>query len=141
MPYSEELLAQLPAYCTEGRDMWMAICPLINWEMVELHLPVRTLRQFGLHQIIPQTTDTDANMHKVTRLNSCGGTDWTQKHQAYIILWDNRGEFRDHGSWSANPLMPSVEYMDWYRQRTVLYITNPNYRLDHDRIGYASQAS
>ncbi|XP_043805078.1 serine/threonine-protein phosphatase 7 long form homolog [Manihot esculenta] len=52
-PYSDELLASLPLYCTQGRDIWRAVVPLICFHVVEWHQPDRVLRQFGMQQSIP----------------------------------------------------------------------------------------
>ncbi|CDP17465.1 unnamed protein product [Coffea canephora] len=46
-PYSEDVLASLPAYCIAGRNIWRSITYLICWEVVEPHLPYRIMRRFG----------------------------------------------------------------------------------------------
>ncbi|XBI12236.1 hypothetical protein VPH35_139135 [Triticum aestivum] len=55
---------RLNPMCTRDRDLWHMRCPLIgNWA-VELHLPHRVYRQFGLFQPHPpEWEDTDKLLH------------------------------------------------------------------------------
>ncbi|KAM3392347.1 hypothetical protein ACQJBY_013460 [Aegilops geniculata] len=55
---------RLNPMCTRDRDLWHMWCPLIcNWA-VELHLPHRVFRQFGLFQPHPpEWEDTDKLLH------------------------------------------------------------------------------
>ncbi|KAM3221711.1 protein MAIN-LIKE 2-like [Capsicum annuum] len=50
-PYSDDLIESLPDYCRAGRDMWRVRVPIFCWDVVEVHLPDRVMRQFGLQQI------------------------------------------------------------------------------------------
>ncbi|KAF3651645.1 hypothetical protein FXO38_16493 [Capsicum annuum] len=49
-PYPDELIESLPDYCCVGRDIWRARIPIFNWDVVEVHLPDRVMRQFGIQQ-------------------------------------------------------------------------------------------
>ncbi|XBH75012.1 hypothetical protein VPH35_101851 [Triticum aestivum] len=59
---------RLNPMCTRDRDLWHMRCPLIcNWA-VELHLPHRVFRQFGLFQPHPpEWEDTDKLLHALDR--------------------------------------------------------------------------
>ncbi|KAM3289894.1 hypothetical protein P3S67_018183 [Capsicum chacoense] len=52
-PYTDDLIDSLPDYCRAGRDMWRVRVSIFCWDVVEVHLPDRVMRQFGLQQMIP----------------------------------------------------------------------------------------
>ncbi|KAI8556305.1 hypothetical protein RHMOL_Rhmol05G0242200 [Rhododendron molle] len=66
-PYSEELIASLPPNCRAGRAIWMAKVPLLNFPMVQMHMPDRVMRQFGRRQTIPAHCNSRQPPH---------GNDW-----------------------------------------------------------------
>ncbi|KAI8558994.1 hypothetical protein RHMOL_Rhmol04G0139600 [Rhododendron molle] len=43
-PYSEELIDSLPPNCRVGKAIWMAKVPLLNFPMVQMHMPDREHR-------------------------------------------------------------------------------------------------
>ncbi|KAF3643249.1 putative patatin group A-3-like [Capsicum annuum] len=49
-PYTDDLIESFPDYCHAGRDMWRVRVPIFCWDAVEVHLPDRVMRQFGLQQ-------------------------------------------------------------------------------------------
>ncbi|XP_047261061.1 serine/threonine-protein phosphatase 7 long form homolog [Capsicum annuum] len=49
-PYTDDLIESLPDYCHAGRDMWRVRVSIFCWNVVEVHLPDRVMRQFGLQQ-------------------------------------------------------------------------------------------
>ncbi|CAH9138829.1 unnamed protein product, partial [Cuscuta epithymum] len=50
MPYRPDMLAELPPAGREQTHIWRARVPLICFDIVELHLPDRVMRQFGFEQ-------------------------------------------------------------------------------------------
>nr|XP_033514964.1 serine/threonine-protein phosphatase 7 long form homolog isoform X1 [Nicotiana tomentosiformis] len=52
-PYSDELIAGLPDYCSTGRIMWSSSVPLMCLDIVEHHATERVLCQFGRPQLVP----------------------------------------------------------------------------------------
>ena len=112
-PYSEELLGQLPHYCTVGRLIWPARVPLICFNVVEWHLPDRVMRQFGFHQGVPENFDTSRELH---RFEFRTATNWTTKHRCYIDIWNQRYGRLIQGPEDANPGHEDAEYMFWYRR-------------------------
>ncbi|CAH9094915.1 unnamed protein product [Cuscuta epithymum] len=54
MPYTAEMFAEFPPAGREHSHIWQARVPLICFDIVELHLPDRVLRQFGFEQVIPR---------------------------------------------------------------------------------------
>ncbi|KAH0656021.1 hypothetical protein KY285_030903 [Solanum tuberosum] len=58
--YSSDIIESLPEYCRVGRDIWHARVPIFCWDVVEVHLPDRVMRQFGLVQEIPSPFPFDA---------------------------------------------------------------------------------
>ncbi|XP_075099341.1 serine/threonine-protein phosphatase 7 long form homolog [Nicotiana tabacum] len=53
-PYNDELVAQLPFYCSVDRMLWSTSVPMIFFDMVEYHATERVLRQFHRPQPIPR---------------------------------------------------------------------------------------
>ncbi|XP_057527841.1 uncharacterized protein LOC130806685 [Amaranthus tricolor] len=66
-PYTAAKMDALPHICTSGHEIWRSRCPLICFDIVELHLPDRVMRQFGLEQVIPQAYDTQPQLHAIDR--------------------------------------------------------------------------
>ncbi|XP_020081223.1 serine/threonine-protein phosphatase 7 long form homolog [Ananas comosus] len=83
MPYTEDVLIGLPAFCLEGSTIWRSRTSLICFHIVELHLPDRVLRQFGLLQHIPEAVEA------IQRITSQGksGEDLVAFHPLYIQRW------------------------------------------------------
>lgn len=81
-PYSEDVLAFLPAYYTAGRDIWRSVTYLICWDVVEPHLPHRVMRQFGFHQSLPdmRLTDNQIALHSLDRRGRAN-QDWSTTHR------------------------------------------------------------
>ncbi|XBH56554.1 hypothetical protein VPH35_078352 [Triticum aestivum] len=77
---------RLNPMCTRDRDLWHTRCPLIcNWA-VELHLPHRVYRQFGLFQPhLPEWEDTDKLLHALDRRKQRKVKDWDKHHRKYVI--------------------------------------------------------
>uniref|UniRef100_A0A2N9EII6 Aminotransferase-like plant mobile domain-containing protein n=1 Tax=Fagus sylvatica TaxID=28930 RepID=A0A2N9EII6_FAGSY len=40
-PYSDEVIVDLPEYCTVGKEIWQTVAPLICFHIVEKHYPDR----------------------------------------------------------------------------------------------------
>lgn len=121
-PYSEHVLSSLPQYCTAGRHIWRAKVPLIFWHIVEFHCPERVMRQFGMHQSIPDNTDTDIGKLHHWSLAGFTGRDWAAFHSDWVKCWNARVTAVVNGQ-PVNTYLPTPEYMAWYREHTVLYIT------------------
>ncbi|KAL2254564.1 UNVERIFIED_CONTAM: Serine/threonine-protein phosphatase 7 long form, partial [Sesamum indicum] len=58
MAYTDELNPQL----------WRSFVPLIFYAIVEMHRPERVVRQFGMRQNVPESTDTrDMSLHQISQ--------------------------------------------------------------------------
>uniref|UniRef100_A0A2N9GJ88 Aminotransferase-like plant mobile domain-containing protein n=1 Tax=Fagus sylvatica TaxID=28930 RepID=A0A2N9GJ88_FAGSY len=64
-PYSDEVIANQPKYCTVGKEIWRTVAPLICFHIVEKHYPDRVMRQFGMQQYIPSDVNTDEKLHSI----------------------------------------------------------------------------
>lgn len=65
-PYREERMKelQLAPICTQDSHLWLTRAPLLYFFMVEIYMPERVMRQFGLHQVCPPPLrDTSAELH------------------------------------------------------------------------------
>ncbi|KAD3068041.1 hypothetical protein E3N88_35921 [Mikania micrantha] len=126
-PY-DHVLSLLPPICTSDANCWRCETFIIYWEIVEYHAPSRVSRKFNILQKIPNALPIDKAEHKrlhaLTRQGKAN-KDWRREHHHYIQEWDGRfsnvlvGEFNFVGV--------SIDYNQWFWERTVLYITNPGY--------------
>ncbi|KAD5802939.1 hypothetical protein E3N88_14299 [Mikania micrantha] len=127
-PY-DHVLSLLPPICTSDANCWRCETYIIYWEIVEYHAPSRVTRQFNILQKIPNALPIDKAEHKrlhaLTRQGKAN-KDWRREHHHYMQAWDGRffnvvnGEFN-------NVAGVSIDYMQWFWERTVLYITNPGH--------------
>ena len=71
--------------------------PLICFDIVEVHLPERALRQYGLVQGIPPPCDTELQLHQISRKNQ-GTKKWIDINWRHIARWDGRIESLAQGA-------------------------------------------
>ncbi|XP_071922876.1 serine/threonine-protein phosphatase 7 long form homolog [Coffea arabica] len=78
-----------------------------------------------MHQPIPDMVDTDDNkkLHSLCR-SGRPGKDWTQHHSHWIEYWERRAEAYVWGT-CRDPNESMDDYMTWYHNRTVRYISSP----------------
>jgi hypothetical protein len=144
--YSERLLASLPAQCSAGRGIWTTVTQLIFVDVVEFHVPNRVVRQFGYRQEIPEPTLLlDAvehrRLHRLTRIGR-PSEDWRTFHHAAIARWEQRFDTLVVGV-STRVAETADDYLPWYQERTVRYISNPEDRRhtgDADRFVGSAEA-
>ncbi|XP_022031223.1 serine/threonine-protein phosphatase 7 long form homolog [Helianthus annuus] len=123
----DDVIGRLPEICTSGSSSWRSTCPLIYWENVEHHYPQRVMRQFGMVQHIPPsiplTVEELARLHKTTWIGKTGW-DWTIRHDVYVYAWYHRHDSVVEGETiTSYPVID--DYMSWFMNHTVLYLTNP----------------
>ena len=95
LPGSHTLERQqaLPPVCTEAAHIWRARSPLICFEIVEMHLFDRVLRQFRFAQHIPNPVEQVVWIEGTSKCRC----DWSQKMSTYISRWDDRAiEVQSH---------------------------------------------
>ncbi|OAY81852.1 Serine/threonine-protein phosphatase [Ananas comosus] len=123
MPYTEDVLIGLAAFCLEGSAIWCSRTSLICFHIVELHLPDKVLRQFGLLQHIPKPVEA------IQRITSQGrsGEDWAAFHATYIQRWADRLEHIVEKSpfVDSYPIRATSVYMQWYWWITQRWISRP----------------
>ncbi|OAY84496.1 Serine/threonine-protein phosphatase, partial [Ananas comosus] len=84
--YIDAIIDALPAFCVQGSEVWRSRTTLISFHIVELHVPNRVLRQFGLLQHIPIQVETIRHVTSQGRPDE----DWTYFHAAHIERWGQR---------------------------------------------------
>ncbi|CAH9095095.1 unnamed protein product [Cuscuta europaea] len=126
MPYTAEMFAELPPFRREHSHIWRARVPLICFDIVELHLPDRVLRQFGYEQVIPAPIDTYVDLHRLDKRWK-HTEDWALRHVRYVTVSERRAELVVIGT---PTLVPSIsgDYMGWYYSITRLFVS-PSFRL------------
>ncbi|KAD6119504.1 hypothetical protein E3N88_10775 [Mikania micrantha] len=127
-PY-ENVFHLLPRICLSGQASWRCETHLIFWEIVEPHLPSRVMRQFRMFQPIPVNTHFGEQEHiRLHKISRTGGrnVNWLQKHNQYVLSWIGR-----HNHIVTEELtdscVVSLEYMQWYLPRTILYTIDPRH--------------
>ncbi|KAH9609414.1 hypothetical protein KSS87_008563 [Heliosperma pusillum] len=132
-PYTQDILQHLPEICYEDPEEWVVIAPLICFEIVEMHLPNRCVRQFGWHQTIPPDCDTVLTLHKTDKRGN--NRDFATEFASYIEEWENRKENMLEGGVPYTGYMSHHEpYMVWYRERTRRIVSPQNNALTQDFI-------
>ncbi|XP_031741301.1 serine/threonine-protein phosphatase 7 long form homolog isoform X2 [Cucumis sativus] len=138
-PYISERLASLPDSLLRDQHVWRTVAPLICFDIVEWHHPERVLRQFGLHQEIPQPCDTETKLHTIDRRGK-HHYDWKAYHGQYIKLWEGREKSIATGKLEELPMQYHDPYMVWYRNVTRRLIT-PLTQRSHMRFQPSSGTS
>jgi hypothetical protein len=120
-PYVHLESSNLPLLCTKDADLWLTQAPLINFPIVEMYLPERVMRQFGLHQCIPPPfRPTIQSLHRVSRRGR-ERENWEETHHEYIQEWEARRQriFRDTEQYDPSSY---EEYLQWYSGATRRYL-------------------
>ena len=84
MPYSNRQIKVLMNLIEES-ESWFAVIPLINFSIIEFQFADRVLRQFGIHQHIPNIPCQHYFLHEFGRRGYVD-TNWLAKHYSYIDL-------------------------------------------------------
>ncbi|KAJ0765843.1 putative protein-serine/threonine phosphatase [Helianthus annuus] len=125
-PY-DDIVGRLPDICRSGMGIWLSCCPLIYHSVVENHYPQRVMRQFGMVQYIPhpiaKNNTEHARLHSINRIEKTGWN-WRSRHNPYVRGWDTRHQNLVTGEYITSVSVAN-DYMAWYMQHTVLYLTNP----------------
>ncbi|CAM0885012.1 unnamed protein product [Alopecurus aequalis] len=120
--------------CLREAHLWRMECPLICIYAVEMHLPKRVMRQFGLLQMTPVPyTDTGMDLHGMDKSKMKGFKNWPQKHDKYITEFRNLVDNLDyhHGRRSPQPQeLPHNAaaydaYLAWLGESTRLKLLSP----------------
>ncbi|TVU35177.1 hypothetical protein EJB05_17054 [Eragrostis curvula] len=120
-PYAHIESSTLPGLCTKDADLWLTQAPLINFPIVEMYLPERVMRQFGLRQSIPPPfRPTLQTLHRISRRGR-ERENWEETHHEYIQEWEARRQriFRDTEQYDPSSY---EEYLQWYSGATRRYL-------------------
>lgn len=120
-PYMLIESSSLPPLCTKDADLWITQAPLINFPIVEMYLPERVMRQFGLRQCIPPPfRPTLQALHRISRRGR-ERENWEETHHEYIQEWEARRQriFREAEQYD---LSSYEEYLQWYSGATRRYL-------------------
>uniref|UniRef100_A0A9I9E861 Aminotransferase-like plant mobile domain-containing protein n=1 Tax=Cucumis melo TaxID=3656 RepID=A0A9I9E861_CUCME len=128
-PY-KTVINSLPHFCTNGHDIWRTISPLICFYIGEWHHPDRVLRQFGIQQVVPCDCNTEPLLHNIDLRT----TDWSDRVAHLVMRWHNRRRFTATGPPIEQFDMDvTQEYINWYKNISKLYITQPGAAMSHLR--------
>ncbi|XP_020088257.1 serine/threonine-protein phosphatase 7 long form homolog [Ananas comosus] len=115
-PYTDAIIDVLSTFYVQGSEVRRSRTTLICFHIVELHMPDRVLRQFGLLQHIPIHVKT------IRRITSQGrpDEDWVHFHTAHIERWRQRlhAIIDQHPIVGDDPVQATSIYMEWYWQIT-----------------------
>ncbi|XP_057522403.1 serine/threonine-protein phosphatase 7 long form homolog [Amaranthus tricolor] len=90
-PYPAEAYTVVPEHSEIHSGAWRASVPLICFDIVEVHLPKRVLRQYGLVKGILPPCDTEPQLHQISRKNQ-GAANLMDINWRHIARWDGRLE-------------------------------------------------
>ncbi|XP_050938887.1 serine/threonine-protein phosphatase 7 long form homolog isoform X2 [Cucumis melo] len=128
-PY-KTVINSLPHFCTNGHDIWRTISPLICFYIGEWHHPDRVLRQFGIQQAVPCDCNTEPLLHNIDLRTA----DWSDRVAHLVMRWHNRRRFTATGPPIEQFDMDvTQEYINWYKNISKLYITQPGAAMSHLR--------
>ncbi|KAH0783772.1 hypothetical protein KY290_003370 [Solanum tuberosum] len=123
-PYSSDIIESLPEYCRFGRDIWRARVPIFCWDVVEVHLPDRVMRQFGLVQAIPSPFPFDATHFPHDRRGR-PNTNWELEHAQWLHFWNHIDQYVCNTPILHGSLRYDDPYLIWFRRITRFIIGNP----------------
>ncbi|XP_073153449.1 serine/threonine-protein phosphatase 7 long form homolog [Henckelia pumila] len=115
---------ELSMYLEGDRNLLCrSACPLINFDIIEMHRPERCLRQFGMRQGIPPPAPNYDIFHKLTRQGR-PNYDWDAFHKQFVDMWTNRYNFVMGGEFVI-PGTPdtTLEYISWYRRISHIFVS------------------
>uniref|UniRef100_M0ZJ12 Serine/threonine-protein phosphatase 7 long form homolog n=1 Tax=Solanum tuberosum TaxID=4113 RepID=M0ZJ12_SOLTU len=138
-PYSDDLIENLPDYCRIGRDIWRVRAPIFCWDVVEVHLPDRVMRQFGLKQTIPTPFLFDATHFHHDRRGR-PNTNWKLEHAQWLPFWNQRLQYICDAPFNREPLRYDDPYLIWFKRITRLVIGNPTQRPQQQK-GYVPNST
>ncbi|XP_057960544.1 protein MAIN-LIKE 1-like isoform X1 [Malania oleifera] len=127
MPYTDEILADMPPVYADGRDLWVARVSLICFHIIEWYLPDRVMRQFGFRQVIPapfMTSGVDIvgdDLHDMDGRGR-GVTNWSSTHAIFVIAWEHRRDYIVGGVAEHSPMRLDDLYFTWYRSITRCFV-------------------
>ncbi|KAM3288301.1 hypothetical protein P3S67_021731 [Capsicum chacoense] len=124
-PYTDDLIESLLDYCRAGRHIKRVRVPIFCWDVVEVHLPDRVMRQVGLQQVIPTPFLFDSTHFRY----DCRGspnTNWELEHAQWLPFWNEREQYICNALVNHGPLRYDDPYLIWFRCITHLLIGNPN---------------
>ncbi|XP_061357493.1 serine/threonine-protein phosphatase 7 long form homolog [Gastrolobium bilobum] len=105
---------------SEESRRWLAVCPLIHYQIVVYQQPDRVLRQFHFRQPIPSDPFMSSELLTIT-LTGKGDVDWRDRHGLYIAQWHSRDALIVQGLQplqGEGHLSLNSTYMQWYFQHT-----------------------
>ncbi|XP_060192568.1 serine/threonine-protein phosphatase 7 long form homolog [Lycium barbarum] len=139
-PYSDELIESLPDYCRVGRNIWRARVTIFCWDVVEVHLPDRVMRQFGMIQEIPPTPFAFDPTHFNHDRRGRPNTNWEFEHAQWLPFWHQRLRYVINAPVNHESLRYDDPYLVWFRRITRLVIGNPTSRPQRQQ-GYVPNAT
>ena len=121
-PYSDEVIVDLPEYCTIGKEIWWTVAPLICFHIVKKHYLDQVMCQFGMQKHIPSYVNTDKKLHSID-LRGQGQKSWEHSPAPHIELWQNHKEHITSADPQVGLIDENEEYMKWYRRITRRFIS------------------
>ena len=91
-PYPAKVYVALPEHSGMLMGIRRSVVPLICFKIVELHLPERVLRQYGIAQGILPECNTNAHLHR-SNIMDLVPKNWSDINARHITLWDQRQEY------------------------------------------------
>ncbi|KAH0656256.1 hypothetical protein KY285_031138 [Solanum tuberosum] len=112
---------------TEDQRYMAARVPIFCWDVVEVHLPDRVMRQFGLVQEIPSPFPFDATHFHYDRRER-PNTNWELEHAQWLPFWNHIDQYVYNAPIIHGSLRYDDPYLIWFKRITRFVIGNPTAR-------------
>ncbi|BAT96203.1 hypothetical protein VIGAN_08310300 [Vigna angularis var. angularis] len=122
-PY-EGLESIIPAQAYKDQALWTSCTTLICFAIVEWHQSDRVKLQFRLSQHVPELPNNLDDLHKVD-MKGKQDENWGTRHAQWIDVWNNRRDLTLTGIPVLGPLIHTSEYMSWYFENAILFLSVP----------------
>ncbi|KAI4991030.1 hypothetical protein ZWY2020_039401 [Hordeum vulgare] len=94
-PYTVLRQYPLSNMCLRDQHLWRVRCPMICFYAVELHLPHRVSKQFGVQQRTPPDyVETSVKLHKTNRQSNKTVINWEEHHITWVDMWNAQRQHR-----------------------------------------------
>ncbi|XP_057982240.1 uncharacterized protein LOC131167451 [Malania oleifera] len=99
MPYTDEILADMPPAYADGRDLWV--------------IPAQFMTS-GVDIVGDDLHGMDGRGR--------GVTDWSSTHAIFVTAWEHRRDYIVRGVAEHSPMRPDDPYFTWYRSITRRFV-------------------
>ncbi|KAE8775188.1 hypothetical protein D1007_52335 [Hordeum vulgare] len=116
-PYTVLRQYPLSNMCLRDQHLWRVRCPMICFYPVELHLPHRVSKQFGVQQRTPPDyVETSVKLHKTNRQSNKTVINWEEHHITWVDMWNAQRQHRvENDETPDTDEVAYLRHLEWMR--------------------------